>query len=145
MKSLLKITENIVEKNLSRLGSIQNHIFFNWAHIAGQYADITIPHKIKFGRKKNIDGQITIKVQNGFGLEVQYAIPLLLDQINARFGFKAISKIKIIQADIQNNFEIKKVPIKGTLENTLENLESNIIPDSELKLAMQEFEISRKK
>ena len=145
MKSLLKITENIVEKNLSRLGSIQNHIFFNWAHIAGQYADITIPHKIKFGRKKNIDGQITIKVQNGFGLEVQYAIPLLLDQINARFGFKAISKIKIIQADIQNNFEIKKEPIKNTLENTLENLESNILPDSELKLAMQEFEISRKK
>ena len=145
MKSLLKITENIVEKNLSRLGSIQNHIFFNWAHIAGQYADITIPHKIKFGRKKNIDGQITIKVQNGFGLEVQYAIPLLLDQINARFGFKAISKIKIIQADIQNNFEIKKESNKRTLENTLENLESNILPDSELKLAMQEFEISRKK
>ena len=145
MKSLLKITENIVEKNLSRLGSIQNHIFFNWAHIAGQYADITIPHKIKFGRKKNIDGQITIKVQNGFGLEVQYAIPLLLDQINARFGFKAISKIKIIQTDIQNNFEIKKEPIKRTLGNTLENLESNILPDSELKLAMQEFEISRKK
>ena len=145
MKSLLKITENVVEKNLSRLGSIQNHIFFNWAHIAGQYADITIPHKIKFGRKKNIDGQITIKVQNGFGLEVQYAIPLLLDQINARFGFKAISKIKIIQADIQNNFEIKQEPIKRTLENTLENLESNILPDGELKLAMQEFEISRKK
>ena len=145
MKSLLKITENIVEKNLSRLGSIQNHIFFNWAHIAGQYADITIPHKIKFDRKKNINGQITIKVQNGFGLEVQYAIPLLLDQINARFGFKAISKIKIIQADIQNNFEIKKQFIERTLKNTSENLESNILPDSELKLAMQEFEISRKK
>ena len=145
MKSLLKITENIIEKNLSRLGSIQNHIFFNWVHIAGQYANITIPHKIKFGRKKNIDGQITIKVQNGFGVEVQYAIPILLDQINARFGFKAISKIKIIQADIQNNFEIKKEPMKRTLKNTLENLESNILPDSELKLAMQEFEISRKK
>ena len=145
MKSLLKITENIIEKNLSRLGSIQNHIFFNWAHIAGQYADITIPYKIKFGRKKNIDGQITIKVQNGFGLEVQYAIPILLDQINARFGFKAISKIKIVQADIKNNFKIKKEPIKRTLENNIENLESNILPDSKLKLAMQEFEISRKK
>ena len=145
MKSLLKITENIVEKNLSKLGSIQNHIFFNWAHIAGQYADITIPYKIRFGRKKNIDGQITIKVQNGFGLEVQYAIPLLLDQINARIGFKAISKIKIIQADIQNNFKIKKEPIKRALENNLENLESNILPNSELKSAMQEFEISRKK
>ena len=145
MKPLLKITENIVEKNLSRLGSIQNHILFNWAHIAGKYADKTIPYKIKFGRKKNIDGQITIKVQNGFGLEVQYAIPLLLDQINARFGFKAISKIKIIQADLQNSFEIKKEPSKLNVENNLEKLESNILPDSELKLAMQEFEISRKK
>ena len=144
MKSLLKITENIVEKNLNRLGSIQNHIFFNWVHIAGQYADITIPYKIKFGRKKNIDGQITIKVQNGFGLEVQYAIPLLLNQINARFGYKAISKIKIIQDDIQKNFEIKKEPSKLTVENILEDLESNILPESELKLAMQEFEISRK-
>ena len=145
MKSLLKITENIVEKSLSRLGSIQNHIFFNWAHIAGQYADITIPHKIKFGRKKNFDGQITIKVQNGFGLEVQYAIPLLLDQINARFGFKAISKIKIIQTELHNNVEIKKEPIQHNFKSTLENLESDIIPDSELKLAMQEFEVSRKK
>ena len=145
MKSLLKITENIVEKNLSRLGSIQNHIFFNWAHIAGQYADITIPYKIKFGSKKNIDGQITIKVQNGFGVEIQYVIPVLLDQINARFGFKAISKIKIIQTDLQNNFEIEKEPIQNSFKNTLENLESNILPDSELKLAMQEFEISRKK
>ena len=145
MKSLLKITENIVEKNLGRLGSIQNHIFFNWAHIAGQYADITIPYKIKFGRKKNIDGQITIKVQNGFGLEIQYAIPILLDQINARFGFKAISKIKIIQTDLQNNLEIEKESIQHSFKNTLENLESNILPDSELKLAMQEFEISRKK
>ena len=145
MKSLLKITENIVEKNLSRLGSIQNHIFFNWAHIAGQYADITIPYKVKFGRKKNIDGQITIKVQNGFGLEVQYAIPLLLNQINARFGYKAISKIKIIQTDLQNNLEIEKESIQHSFKNTLENLESNILPDSELKLAMQEFEISRKK
>ena len=145
MKSLLKITENIIEKNLTHFGSIQNHIFFNWAHIAGQYSDITIPYKIKFNRKKKIDGQIIIKVQNGFGLEVQHANPFLLDQINARFGFKAISKIKIIQADIQKNFEIKKEPSELNVENTLENLESNILPDSDLKLAMQEFEISRKK
>ena len=145
MKSLLRITENIIEKNLSRFGSIQNHIFFNWAHIAGQYSDITIPYKLKFDRKKNIDGQIIIKVQNGFGLEVQHAIPFLLDQINARFGFKAISKIKIIQTDLQNNLEIKKEPIQHTFKNTLENLESDILQDSELKLAMQEFEISRKK
>ena len=87
---------------------------------------------------------MTIKVQSSFALEVQHAIPFLLDQINARFGFKAISKIKIIQTEIQNNYEIKKISIKKYFENNLENLEDNKIPDSELKSAMQEFEISRK-
>ena len=144
MKSLLIITENIVEKSLSRFGYITNHIFFNWVHIAGQYAEITMPYKIKFDRKKNIDGQIIIKVQNGFGIEIQHAIPYILDQINVRFGFKAISKIKIIQTDLQNNIEIIKEPIQHNFTKTLDNLETDILPDGELKLAMQEFEISRK-
>ena len=100
MKPLVKITENIVEKVLVGLGAIQTHIFLNWKNIAGQYADVTFPDKIKFDKKKNSDGQIIIKVQNGFGPEIQHAIPFLLNQINSRFGYKAIMKIKIIQTDL---------------------------------------------
>ncbi|MDC0093977.1 DciA family protein, partial [Alphaproteobacteria bacterium] len=100
MKPLVKITENIVEKNVSRLGTIQTHIFFNWKNIAGQYADVTFPDKIKLNKKKNNEGQMIIKVQNGFGPEIQHAIPFLLNQINSRFGYKAIIKIKIVQTDL---------------------------------------------
>ena len=100
MKPLVKITENIVEKKLSRLGAVQTHILLNWNHIAEQYANITIPDKIKFDRNKNTNGQIIIKVQNGFGLEIQHATPFLLNQINSRFGYKAIRKIKIIQTEL---------------------------------------------
>ena len=42
MKPLVKITENIVDKSVSRLGAIQTHIFLNWKNIAGQYADVNI-------------------------------------------------------------------------------------------------------
>ena len=52
MKPLLKITEKIVEKKISRLGSIQTHIFLNWHHIAEKYAGITFPENIKFYNKK---------------------------------------------------------------------------------------------
>ena len=90
MKPLVKITENIVEKRLSRLGAIQTHIFLNWNYIAEQFAKITILDKIKFSRNKNSDGQITIKVQNGFGPEIQHATPFLLNQINSRFGYKTL-------------------------------------------------------
>ena len=145
MKSLSKITENIVEKNISRLGAIQTHIFLNWNDIAGQYSNITFPEKIKLSKIKNSDGIIVIKVQNGYGPEIQHAIPFLLNQINARYGFKAINKIKIIQTDIGYNQIIEQDFSKNDIIDNTENLISNILPDGEIKLAMQKFEISRNK
>ena len=145
MKSLSKITENIVEKNISRLGAIQTHIFLNWHDIAGQYSNITFPEKIKLSKVKNSDGIIIIKVQNGYWPEIQHAIPFLLNQINARYGFKAITKVKIIQTDIGYNQTIQQDFSKNDVIDNTENLISNILPDGEIKLAMQKFEISRNK
>ena len=145
MKPLVKITENIVEKRLSRLGAIQTHIFLNWNYIAEQYAKITILDKIKFSRNKNSDGQITIKVQNGFGPEIQHATPFLLNQINSRFGYKAITKIKIIQTEIGYIKQLEENDFQKEVFTNDPDLISNVLPDGELKLAMQRFEISRKK
>ena len=143
MKTLLKITEKIVEKKISRLGPIQTHILLNWHHIAEQYADIALPESIKFYNKKKNDGQITLKVQSGFGPEIQMAIPFLLNQINARFGYKAISKIKILQADIGFINKEEKVTNKKILENSKTFL-SDELHDNELRLVMRKFELSRK-
>ena len=145
MKPLAKITENIVEKSISRLGAIQTHIFLNWQDIAGQYADLTFPEKIRLSKNKNSEGLIIIKVQNGFGPEIQLAIPFLLNQINARYGFKAISKIKIIQTNLGYKQPDKQFNSKDKIEENTENLISNILPDGEIKLAMQKLELSRKK
>ena len=145
MKPLAKITENIVEKSISRLGAIQTHIFLNWQDIAGQYADLTFPEKIRLSKNKNSAGLIIIKVQNGFGPEIQLAIPFLLNQINARYGFKAISKIKIIQTNLGYKQPEKKFSSKDKIEESTESLISNILPDGEIKLAMQKLELSRKK
>ena len=145
MKPLAKITENIVEKSISRLGAIQTHIFLNWQDIAGQYANLTFPEKIRLSKNKNSEGLIIIKVQNGFGPEIQLAIPFLLNQINARYGFKAISKIKIIQTNLGYKQPDKEFSSKDKIEENTENLISNILPDGEIKLAMQKLELSRKK
>ena len=145
MKSLAKITESIVEKSISRLGAIQTHIFLNWQDIAGQYADVTFPEKIRLSKNKNSEGLIIIKVQNGFGPEIQQAIPFLLNQINARYGFKAISKIKITQTNLGYIQPKKEFSSKDKIVENTENLISNILPEGEIKLAMQKFELSRNK
>ena len=145
MKPLAKITENIVEKSISRLGAIQTHIFLNWQDIAGQYADVTFPEKIRLSKNKNSEGLIIIKVQNGFGPEIQQAIPFLLNQINARYGFKAISKIKITQTNLGYIQPKKEFSSKDKIVENTEDLISNILPEGEIKLAMQKFELSRNK
>ena len=145
MKPLAKITENIVEKSISRLGAVQTHIFLNWQDIAGQYANVTFPEKIRLSKNKNSEGLIIIKVQNGFGPEIQQAIPFLLNQINARYGFKAISKIKITQTNLGYIQPKKEFSSKDKIVENTENLISNILPEGEIKLAMQKFELSRNK
>ena len=145
MKPLAKITENIVEKSISRLGAIQTHIFLNWQDIAGQYADVTFPEKIRLSKNKNSEGLIIIKVQNGFGPEIQQAIPFLLNQINARYGFKAISKIKITQTNLGYIQPKKEFSFNDKIVENTEDLISNILPEGEIKLAMQKFELSRNK
>jgi len=145
MKPLAKITENIVEKSISRLGAVQTHIFLNWQDIAGQYADVTFPEKIRLSKNKNSEGLIIIKVQNGFGPEIQQAIPFLLNQINARYGFKAISKINITQTNLGYIQPKKEFSSKDKIVENTENLISNILPEGEIKLAMQKFELSRNK
>ena len=145
MKPLAKITENIVEKSISRLGAIQTHIFLNWQDIAGQYADVTFPEKIRLSKNKNSEGLIIIKVQNGFGPEIQQAIPSLLNQINARYGFKAISKIKITQTNLGYIQPKKEFSFNDKIVENTEDLISNVLPEGEIKLAMQKFELSRNK
>ena len=143
MKPLAKITENIVEKSISRLGAIQTHIFLNWQDIAGQYANVTFPEKIRLSKNKNSEGLIIIKVQNGFGPEIQQAIPFLLNQINTRYGYKAISKIKITQTNLGYKQHNEEFSSKDKFVENTENLISNMLPEGEIKLAMQRFELSR--
>jgi hypothetical protein len=44
--------------------------------------------------------QLILQVEPGFGLEVQYAIPLLIERINAFLGWRCVSRIAIRQAPL---------------------------------------------
>mgnify|MGYP006872279383 CR=1 FL=1 len=103
MKPLVKFTENIVEKKLSRLGAVQTHILLNWKYIAEHYANITIIDNIKFNKNNNTDVHITLNVQNAFVPEVQHYSKFLLNTINYRFDYRAIIRMKILTTEIEYN------------------------------------------
>ncbi len=76
----------------------------NWNEIAKNYSKISFPNKVKFENKQTKNGILILNVQQGFGPELQMIMPKLLNKINDFLGYKAISKIKIKQVDLNINF-----------------------------------------
>ncbi|MDR3180240.1 MAG: DUF721 domain-containing protein [Holosporaceae bacterium] len=72
-------------------------IFYDWSKVVGSYySSISAPHKVlTSGKKKNL----FLKVKKGYSLEIQYAIPHILDLVHKFLGKVYFSGIKIMQSD----------------------------------------------
>jgi hypothetical protein len=49
---------------------------------------------------KNASSLLVLKVEPAKALDVQYAVPQLIERINQAFGFKAVSELRILQAPV---------------------------------------------
>jgi hypothetical protein len=88
----------------SARGSFLPQLIANWAAIAGiELAGYTRPIKLSKmsceAGKQGIEASSTLHLQVGpaRALDVQYAVPQIIERINGAFGFKAVAAIRIVQ------------------------------------------------
>ena len=118
-----------------------------WADIVGpDIAAHTMPVELKFQRKteKEKGGSpqavLLLGVQPAFALEFSYQKNLMVERLNAFFGYPAIKEIKIIQdSSIMDNKKPKPVKIKPlTLqEQQLIEAVTADIKDNDLQTALK--------
>ena len=85
----------------------------NWKEIVGDdIAKNCWPIKIFFSDGNNSNGKIAIKVKRGWSLEIEYKNQEIIEKLNQYFGYKAISKINIIQNFEEYTVESKKNKIE---------------------------------
>lgn len=73
-------------------------IFLHWEKVVGnEFAKISIPYKTMSSNGKKI---LVLKVQNGYGIEMQHESHKILNFIHKFYGDKLFSQIKIIQTEI---------------------------------------------
>jgi hypothetical protein len=87
-------------------------ILTDWPAIAGaEIASYTAPERLKWPRNKPEDGTgerrqtgatLVLRVGGARALEVEYMRGQLIERINACFGYRAVSDIRIIQAPVEN-------------------------------------------
>ncbi len=102
LKSFARSLDPVRKRVLGRLSPAEAGLHLEWASIVGQaLATKTQPRRLRFPRQvERRDGVLTVTCQPAFALELQHMLPLLIERLNAHFGYRAIAQVRIEQARI---------------------------------------------
>lgn len=94
---------------LVKRGFAQADILSNWVNIVGpNLANYSSPEKLTYSRNTNKDATLRVRVASGWAPEFTHFEPLILERINSFFGYRAVLKLKLIQAPISRTAITKK-------------------------------------
>ena len=131
LTSISKTLMPLAKQLLGTRGFMETDLLTNWKHIIGEeLARYSLPQKLTFRKDERTDGCLTIAVLSGaFAMEIRQNEPRILDKINIYFGYKAVSKLKIIQNTNPEYFLISKKSIDNVKKNLVTEAEESYITE----------------
>ncbi len=93
--------DRVLARSLRRNGFAHSEILTRWSTIVGnELAAISCPEKLSFAPHNQGAGILTVRVTGAAALEFQHRQPIVVERINAYFGFRAVRQIRLKQARI---------------------------------------------
>lgn len=124
---------------LGKRGFAEAQLVAQWPAIIGEALAAGVsPDKLSFARGVRRDGTLHLRVASGLALEVQHREPVLLERINAFFGYRAVARLALKQgppAHAPKASPPTRRPLKGE-ERQLLDQRLAAIEDPELKSAL---------
>ncbi len=82
---------------LGKRGFAEAQLIAQWAAVIGEdLAGAISPDKLNFPRGERREGTLRLRVAPGFAPEVQHREPLIIERINAFFGYRAVARLMLI-------------------------------------------------
>lgn len=89
-------------------GFQQDHILRHWPEIVGaSLAEMSMPEKLVFPRGRAEErpsraegGTLTVRVDGPASLEFSHQEPQILERINGYYGYRAVTRLKLVQAPL---------------------------------------------
>lgn len=131
LTSVSKTILPLAKQLLGAKGLMEIEILSSWTSIVGEdLAQYSLPQKIFFRKNERSDGTLELLVLSGaFAMEIKQRESQILDKINTYFGYKVVSKLKIVQNSCPENFLIDKKPIDNMKKNLVSKEEQNYITE----------------
>jgi hypothetical protein len=125
---------------LGKRGFGEAQLVAQWPAIIGEsLADGVSPEKLSFPRGERRDGTLHLRVAPGLGLEVQHREPVLIERINAFFGYRAVARLALKQgppATAPTPSPPRPRPLKAEERQSLD-ARLQTIEDGDLKAALR--------
>lgn len=126
---------------LGRRGLLFGKMISEWPAIAGDIAARAIPTDLKFTKKQEGKSQavLHLSVSSADALEISYQKSLLIERLNAFFGYGAIKDIKLIHQNITDNKKTVKAPMRPLTVQETQNLDTTVckIQENDLQAALK--------
>lgn len=99
---------DVLKPAARKRGFATTDLFRNWSEIVGaRYADVTQPERLSWPRRLEDGGEqgfepatLIVRCEGSRALMFQHEAPLILERINAVFGFPAVARLRIVQKPI---------------------------------------------
>ncbi|HUZ73409.1 MAG TPA: DciA family protein [Stellaceae bacterium] len=98
LRALASEVPRIAAPVLGKRGFASAQLVADWASIVGtELAAKISPDRLSFPRGERRDGTLRLRVAAGLAPEVQHRTPLILERINGFFGYRAVSRLVLVQ------------------------------------------------
>lgn len=143
-KSVGEFVPALMRPAFEKFGFPAAAILTEWDAIAGpEFAAFTAPERLKWPRKTPAGDEemsrsgatLILRVSGARALEVDHLRPQLIERINAAFGYRAVSDIRILQAPIPPTKTVKPVRSQPAFAAVNDDARLADLPDGALKQA----------
>lgn len=108
VRPIADLLDDALKPAVKKRGFASTDLFRNWAEIVGPvFASVTRPERLSWPRRLEDGGEagfepatLTVRCEGGRALLLQHEAPVVVERINAVFGFPAVARLRIVQKPI---------------------------------------------
>ena len=97
MKRLSTMIDPMIEPSAKSRGFAIGRIVSHWHDIVGDMSSWCRPDTVSFPHDSRTDGTLRLQIASGRGPQAQAMLDVIIDRVNANFGYRAISRISLVQ------------------------------------------------
>jgi hypothetical protein len=123
---------------LGKRGFGEAQLVTHWDAVIGDdLAAKTAPERLSFARGERKGGTLRLRVAPGFAVEAQHLEPVLIERINAFFGYGAVARLAFVQGPLPTS-AVSAPPLRPLAPAEREAIEARVaaVPDPELRAAL---------